>query len=579
MKLAKLLKTRWFLTLLALGVVGFAAGVWMLLHPAAFWLAPWRPEATAVGERFILGPYPIERDFQALQAKGVTTVISLLDGDLPYEKVLLDQETELAQQYGMRVLNFPVKSILGQGFGQKYYENSQAAADAALAANGMVYIHCYLGVHRADNVRKLLGAAATGSYEGVKPTERSADTRAQDRADLAYLERRMEDVLKEVGSMQVKTVGAQLTEAWASYHLNRIDDAREIFARVAKERPEMLDAISGLGYCALRKNELDEAARQFETVLAKKPDDSQATEGLGYVRYRQRRGAEARALFGKVLAAYPNNTEVRQLYSQLKSVERRVVVIVVDGLRPDAIDAAPAPKMRELASAGASTPSARAVGITETLPSLATIVTGRSPAHHGLDYDKDSGGTLKLPTLFTRVRERGGRSALYFGKSRMIMLAAEGTADTRNGPGESAGLSKRFAEAFRKAPFDFALIHLREPDLVGHQQGWMSPAYLAAVRQTDAAVGQIRDAIAASRAADSTTVILTADHGGEGERHAGAVQASWTVPFMCQGPRVQPGLISGKVTLLDVAPTVLALLGLPALPNAEGHVLDPCLGN
>ena len=152
LKLLALLKLRWVQVLLGLGLLGASAGAWMLLHPAAFWLAPWRPEAQTVGSRFIFGPYPIEKDFQALQAQGVTTIVSLLDSDLPYEMVLLGQEKELAEKYGMKVLNFPMASILGQSFGKDYVSNSKAAAEAAIQADGIVYVHCYLGLHRAANV-------------------------------------------------------------------------------------------------------------------------------------------------------------------------------------------------------------------------------------------------------------------------------------------------------------------------------------------------------------------------------------------------------------------------------------------
>lgn len=301
-------------------LLGAAAGVWLLLHPAAFWLKPWRPQAHQFDHRIIFGPYPIEPDFQALQQQGVTTIISLLDAELPYEAVLLAQEQELAARYGMQVKNFPIKSILGQGFGKDYVKMSKAAAEAARESLGVVYIHCYLGLHRAAAVRKLLVAErATASYEGTLKPERSADTHALDRASLAFRENRPRDTLQELATISTLKPEARLLGAWAHLRLNQVAAARADFAQVLHERPDLVDAATGLGYCALRSNELGEAERQFQVVLTKVPDDPSASEGMGYVRERQGRRAEARALFEKVLAHNPDHAEVRQAVERLRA--------------------------------------------------------------------------------------------------------------------------------------------------------------------------------------------------------------------------------------------------------------------
>lgn len=260
-----------------------------------------------------------------------------------------------------------------------------------------------------------------------------------------------------------------------------------------------------------------------------------------------------------------------------------VVLIVVDGLLPDAIAAAGAAQLQGLADAGAVTRSARAVGTPETLPSLVTIATGLE--RHGVDWNDDRGPALSLPSIFTRVHEAGGRSALYVGKSKLRLLAPAGMPEVVHGPdpgneqwaaGAGATLAAAFAREFPARRFDLALVHLREPDYVGHKQGWMSPAYLDAVRATDRDVGEILRVIRGSGVAARTRVLLTADHGGEGTRHWSDSEPSWVVPWIC-APAAARGAIAGPVTLLDVAPTVLALLGLPALPEARGRVVKECL--
>ena len=153
-----------YLALAACLLLG-AFGTWVLLHPASMWVQPWRAARSDSSERIIFGPYPVEADFTFLKSKGVTTIVSLLNPDLPYERVLLAQEREHAARHGMKVLNFPMGSILGHSFGKDYMANSRAAAEAALNADGAAYIHCYLGLHRAKNVQRYLaGFAESESY-------------------------------------------------------------------------------------------------------------------------------------------------------------------------------------------------------------------------------------------------------------------------------------------------------------------------------------------------------------------------------------------------------------------------------
>lgn len=317
----QILRTRWFRILFVLALLVGATGVWVLLHPGSFWLQPWRAQQKEVSSRFIFGPYPLADDFPALQKKGVRTIISLLDPSLPYEKVLLDQETALATRHGMSVRNFPMASILGQRFGADYDANSRAAAQAAIDGQGVAYIHCYLGMHRARNVQKILEAYAhvdTGTYTGGVQSGRNADTQALDQANFAFMRGQYQAALEHLGTMHERSDAARLLEGWSQYRLGRIDDAQTAFTAVAAADPANADANNGLGYCALRRGDPEEAARRFTLVMSHHPDDASAMEGLGYARYRQGQRDEARVLFQRVLEQHPENADVRDLLKKLE---------------------------------------------------------------------------------------------------------------------------------------------------------------------------------------------------------------------------------------------------------------------
>ncbi|HEY5902494.1 MAG TPA: alkaline phosphatase family protein, partial [Anaerolineales bacterium] len=62
----------------------------------------------------------------------------------------------------------------------------------------------------------------------------------------------------------------------------------------------------------------------------------------------------------------------------------RVVIISIDGLRPDAIDAAPMPVLQELLRGGAYSLSAQTVMPSTTLPAHTSMLSGLCPSAHGI---------------------------------------------------------------------------------------------------------------------------------------------------------------------------------------------------
>jgi len=308
-------------------VIGFvfcallgALGVWVLLHPASIFVQPWRAQRTATAaEDVLLGPYPVEADFIALKQRGVTTIISLLEPNVPYEKVLLEQERERAARYGITVKNFPMGSILGQKFGNDYAKNSKAAAEAAINADGIAYIHCYLGLHRARNVQSYLAEQVrSSSYAGSTASASAADLDNEHIAQTAFDARDYQRSLEALARIPDKGLRAARLEAWNYYRLRRLPEARATFEQVLREYPGDLDALNGLAYSSLADAQLDAAELAFIQILSADTDDVSAIEGMGHVRYRQGRRAEAKTLFARAAKLNPNNIETQQMLERLR---------------------------------------------------------------------------------------------------------------------------------------------------------------------------------------------------------------------------------------------------------------------
>lgn len=314
---------RWLLAALLACVLMTGFGVWVLLHPASIFVQPWRAQLTSSSSSKVLfGPYPVDEDFVQLKQRGVTTIISLLEPRVPYEAELLAQERERARRHGMRLLNFPMGSILGQTFGDDYAANSRAAADAALKADGIAYIHCYLGLHRARNVQKYLdGSASSNTYSGVN-SDAAADLDAEHEAQEAFAALEYPRSLLALARIRVKGLRTARLEAWNYYRMRRLPQAQAGFEGMLARFPDDLDAMTGLGYTALAQGRLDDAANAF--VKARRQvdndeDDISALEGLAIARYQQGRHDEARVLLERALARNPTNTETREIFDRLQA--------------------------------------------------------------------------------------------------------------------------------------------------------------------------------------------------------------------------------------------------------------------
>jgi arylsulfatase A-like enzyme len=106
--------------------------------------------------------------------------------------------------------------------------------------------------------------------------------------------------------------------------------------------------------------------------------------------------------------------------------------------------------------------------------------------------------------------------------------------------------------------------------------------YDAEVATADDQVRQLFEELERRGFLENSLVVITADHGEEFAEHGWMshgrtlYEESVHVPFIVVGPGVAAGRrVAENVSLIDLAPTLLDLLGLPAEPRFEGRSLAP----
>ena len=103
--------------------------------------------------------------------------------------------------------------------------------------------------------------------------------------------------------------------------------------------------------------------------------------------------------------------------------------------------------------------------------------------------------------------------------------------------------------------------------------------YQAAVRQVDASIGRLLDAIEATGRRDDTAVIVAGDHGEEFQDHGHLAHYPKLydelvrVPLIVDHPRADPRRIDGQVGLDAIPPTVTDLMGVDSPDEWDGHSL------
>lgn len=273
--------------------------------------------------------------------------------------------------------------------------------------------------------------------------------------------------------------------------------------------------------------------------------------------------------------------ETRTVAPPDAGITRHVVVVSIDGLRPDAIATFTAPTLQRLVREGSYTLAASTITPSKTLPSHTSMLTGEPPERHQVLWNNPASakaGEIAMPTIFSVARTSGYKTAAFFSKSKFNPLQRDGTLDYSQAPGGWFGRWKgdrtvRDVESYlASARPNLLFVHLAEPDRAGHSAGWMSPTYGTAVGVADALVARIMTAADTAFGAGAWSLIVTADHGGHEKDHGSDDPRDVLIPWIAWGRGVTAGPLPEPATVrtVDTASTVLWLLGLQEPSEWQG---------
>jgi arylsulfatase A-like enzyme/Tfp pilus assembly protein PilF len=295
---------------------------------------------------------------------------------------------------------------------------------------------------------------------------------------------------------------------------------------------------------------------------------------------------------------------------------RHLVIVTIDTLRADRLGAygnttIPTPHFDRLAREGVRAEDAT-THAPITRPAHASLFTARYPAEHGIRDNISVPLAQDVPTMAEALKAQGFATAAFVSS---FVLSAQ------------SGLNRGFDhydDTFQTGTTDevllFGSVQRRGDDTVARVEKWLddrsaemrarrtalwvhlydphdpyeppepfdsqfaAQPYDGEVAWTDTLLGRLRASLEARQMWDDALVVVTADHGealGEHDETGHgffAYETTLAVPLVLRGPGLPAGAtVSGPVRLVDVAPTVLARLSVPPLPDTTGVDLTPHL--
>ena len=260
----------------------------------------------------------------------------------------------------------------------------------------------------------------------------------------------------------------------------------------------------------------------------------------------------------------------------------KVLVIGIDGVRPDVLAEVPTPNLDALAAEGAFTDHARTGLPSVSGPGWSSLLTGVWPAKHGVTNNDFTGKRYdRYRDFLTRVEEvRPELGTFAVADWTPLVRADDGVATISDrvdvkevldgyelGWAEADTRSVELAaEHLRSADPAALFVYLGNPDETSHVHESIGTEYRDAIALADRHVGRLVSAVRArpSWEREDWLILVSTDHGRRADGgHGGDTPEERTIFYIASGPSAEPGTPPDTVHIVDVAVTALTHLGIP----------------
>lgn len=281
------------------------------------------------------------------------------------------------------------------------------------------------------------------------------------------------------------------------------------------------------------------------------------------------------------------------LGGQAKAEERpaagqvpKVLLIGLDGTRPDALLAADAPHLHALIKDGCFTDQSHTGAPTVSGPGWSSILCGVWHIRHGVKDNTFRGANYgQYPHMFTRLKELRPeiKVASWVTWQEIDKYITPASTDVRaffnyKDHGDEKNCERACADIVA-SNIDVAFYYVSDIDETGHTYGFHPaiPEYMNAINLADQQVGRVLDAVKArpTYKDENWLYVVTTDHAGTIDgNHGRDEEAHRRIFYIVSGAGSAKGVIRDTVNQVDVVPTIMAHMGLTPRRewNLDGRV-------
>jgi len=268
---------------------------------------------------------------------------------------------------------------------------------------------------------------------------------------------------------------------------------------------------------------------------------------------------------------------------------RHVLVIGIDGVRPDALAIAKTPHLDRLIKEGAFADTTQILGTrysksnTISGPGRSSILTGVWADKHGVHDNEFKGKNYKeFPHFFRRFKDQfpDSRTASFVDWAPIdehIVSAADlrkryPSAKVEDYIRHDKEIAKDASHHLRHGNPDATMVYFGAVDETGHKVGFHPSVkpYVEMIGVVDGYVGQLLEGIDSRphRDQEDWLILVTTDHGGKGTGHGDGhkVPEIRTVFLIVSGAAAKQGKIDKQTYLVDLPVTALIYLGVKIDP-------------
>jgi predicted AlkP superfamily pyrophosphatase or phosphodiesterase len=271
---------------------------------------------------------------------------------------------------------------------------------------------------------------------------------------------------------------------------------------------------------------------------------------------------------------------------ETKTPTRRVLIVGIDGVRPDAMAAAKTPNLDHLRREGVYCTKTDIVAPRPTKsdtisgPGWSSILTGVWSDKHGVLDNKFQGSNYEeFPHFFVRLK--AAQPSAYtvsldsWTPIKENIVAAADVAETNAANDDSADetIRERAKEILARSNPTAMFVYFHQVDTAGHRHGFHPSArqYIRGIENVDRHVGEVMKAVAARKQAgeEEWLTIVCTDHGGRGTGHSGGQNLPETrnVFLIVHGRNADKKAADRPTYLVDVAVTALDHLNVTIDPR------------